>query len=172
MTLTNSYNAISERVSLADSLGGLQSHLFDGESRLTQLTSPANDVLGLAYDPAGRLTAITRPSGIDTAASYDVQGRLDSLTHGSGALTLASFTHAYDPVGNVTSIVELVQTRDFAYDALERLTAGGANGTAEAYAYDALGNRTSSHLSASHVVDDANRLSEDDAFTYAYDLNG
>ena len=172
VTLTNSYNAISERVSLADSLGGLQSHLFDGESRLTQLTSPANDVLGLAYDPAGRLTAITRPSGIDTAASYDVQGRLDSLTHGSGALTLASFTHAYDPVGNVTSIVELVQTRDFAYDALERLTAGGANGTAEAYAYDALGNRTSSHLSASHVVDDANRLSEDDAFTYAYDLNG
>ena len=33
-------------------------------------------------------------------------------------------------------------------------------------------NRTTSHLSASHVTDDANRLTEDDSFCYAYDANG
>ncbi len=33
-------------------------------------------------------------------------------------------------------------------------------------------NRTASHLSASHVTDDANRLTEDDSFCYAYDANG
>ena len=35
-----------------------------------------------------------------------------------------------------------------------------------------VGNRTASHLSASHVTDSANRLTEDDSFCYTYDANG
>jgi YD repeat-containing protein len=42
----------------------------------------------------------------------------------------------------------------------------------ESYAYDEEGNRTTSHLSASHTTDIANRLTEDDAACYAYDSNG
>ena len=42
----------------------------------------------------------------------------------------------------------------------------------EAFAYDPVGNRTSSHLSASYAHSSANRLLEDDAFTYGYDANG
>lgn len=40
------------------------------------------------------------------------------------------------------------------------------------YTSDPVGNRRSSHRSALHVHDPANRLLEDDAFTYTYDANG
>ena len=170
VTLTNSYNALSERVTLADSLGGSQAYAYDAASRLTQLTTPASVTVDLAYDPAGRLTSITRPNGVDTAATYDPMGRLQSLTH--GAPLVASFTYGYDAASNITAIAELGQTRNFVYDALERVIAGGIDGLTESYSYDALGNRISSHLSASHVTDAANRLLEDDDFTYSYDANG
>ena len=170
VTLTNTYNALSERTALADSLGGSQSYAYDGASRLTRLTTPASVVVDLAYDPAGRLTQITRPNGVNTTIGYDPTGRLATLTH--GAPPVASFTYGYDLVGNITSIAELTQTRAFAYDALERVIAGGLDGLTESYSYDALGNRVSSHLSASHVTDAANRLLEDDDFTYSYDANG
>jgi RHS repeat-associated protein len=42
----------------------------------------------------------------------------------------------------------------------------------ESYAYDAEGNRTASHLSASYTHDTANRLREDEDACYAYDANG
>ena len=99
-------------------------------------------------------------------------GRLAQLTHTAGATPLADFGYGYNGVGNVTQIAELTQTRNFAYDDLQRLTAGGTAAAPESYAYDPEGNRTASHLSASHTTDTANRLSEDDSFCYAYDLNG
>ncbi len=62
------------------------------------------------------------------------------------------------------------QTRkDFTYDRLDRLT-GAIPG--ESYAYDAVGNRTTSHRSSFHVVDAANQLLENEGFTYEYDANG
>ena len=42
----------------------------------------------------------------------------------------------------------------------------------EGYTLDEEGNRLTSHLSAGHVTDPANRLLEDDSYTYSYDLNG
>lgn len=42
----------------------------------------------------------------------------------------------------------------------------------ESYTLDEEGNRLTSHLSSGHTTDAANRLSEDDAYTYIYDLNG
>jgi len=43
---------------------------------------------------------------------------------------------------------------------------------AETFAYDPVGNRLTSHRSATHVYDNLNRLLEDDTFTYTYDNNG
>jgi RHS repeat-associated protein len=48
----------------------------------------------------------------------------------------------------------------------------GSAAEPESYDYDPAGNRTVSHLSANHTVNDANRLTEDDRYCYAYDLNG
>ncbi len=85
---------------------------------------------------------------------------------------MADFGYGKNGVGNVTQIAELSQTRDFAYDDLQRLTAGGTTAVPESYSYDEEGNRTASHLSAAHTTDTANRLTEDDQFTYVYDANG
>ena len=102
----------------------------------------------------------------------DLAGRLGSLAHTRGGIDLASFGYGYNALGSITQIAELAQTRNFAYDELLRLTSGGTAATPESYTYDAEGNRTASHLSASHVTNAANRLTEDDGFCYAYDANG
>ena len=175
VTLTSAYNVLSERQSLSDSLGGAWTSGFDPVSRLAMVTAPGGATVALAYDGTGRPTAVTRSNGIDTAASYDLNGRLESLVHGPLAAPVKAFAYGYDALGNVTQIDEDggALVRAYSYDALERLTAVTINGLpAESYSLDALGNRITSHLSASHTLDDANRLTEDDGFCYAYDLNG
>ncbi len=42
----------------------------------------------------------------------------------------------------------------------------------EVFSYDPVGNRLTSHRSATHTYDNLNRLLEDDSFTYTYDNNG
>ncbi len=106
------------------------------------------------------MTGLTYPNTVSSTLQYDLAtGRLSQLTHTAGATPLADFGYGYNGVGNVTQIAELAQTRDFAYDDLQRLTAGGTVATPESYAYDEEGNRTTSHLSAAHTTDAANRLS-------------
>jgi RHS repeat-associated protein len=110
-------------------------------------------------------------------AGYDAAtGRLASLAHVAGASDLSRFAYSYNGVGNIAGIAESgdigVQTKSFTYDELQRLTAGGTAAAPETYSYDAVGNRDVTHLSALHVVNDADRLLEDEQFTYAYDANG
>ncbi len=145
----------------------------DGAGRLTQLTTPAGQPIDLAYDPAGRITGLTFPNTVISTLQYDLAtGRLSQLTHNAGATPLADFGYGYNGVGNIASIAELSQTRNFTYDDLQRLTAGGTMVAPESYAYGPEGNRTASHLSSLHVTDAANRLGEDDQFNYVYDDNG
>ena len=69
----------------------------------------------------------------------------------------------------------MTRTRNYAYDAIERLTNVSVPGLPtqdEAYTLDGEGNRLSSQRSASHSTDAANRLTDDDDYTYVYDLNG
>lgn len=167
LLLSNTYNAISNRIQLDDSAGGTTQFSYDLANRLTRLVTPAGDTIDENYDPAGRLQQITRPNNIISDYSYDVQGRLSSITH-----ALTSFSYGYNALGNITSITEPGKTRTFTYDALQRLITGGTVTTPENYSYDALGNRIASHLSASHNHDMANRLLEDDQFSYDYDDNG
>ena len=92
--------------------------------------------------------------------------------------------YGYDDAGNRTQItysgqdLALNGTHTYTYDDLNRLTGAihpsGSQAWLpnETYAYDAVGNRTSSHLSSSYTYDDANRLLSDDSFTYTYKGNG
>ncbi len=101
---------------------------------------------------------------------------MDSLSHTLGANpSFASFGYTYNPVGNILAILDQVNpsdNRSHTYDALQRLTTGGTVANAESYAYDLVGNRTTSSVSNSHTHDDLNRLMEDDSYTYTYDDNG
>ena len=122
------------------------------------------------------MASLVYPNGVTTAYGYDANGRLAALSHTVGANpSFASFEYTYNPVGNILAILDQVnptENRSHTYDALQRLTTGGAIGNAETYDYDLVGNRTSSFLSSTHNHDDLNRLLEDDAFTYTYDNNG
>ena len=172
VTLTSTYDAVSNRIQLLDSEGGTTTLAYDDAGRLTQVITPATDIIDLGYDAAGRPTSIDFPNTVGMTAQYDIDGRLASLVHGIGAADLARFTYGYDAVTNVTSIAELTQTLSFDYDALQQVVSGGTVAIPESYAYDAVGNRTVTHLSASHLHDAANRLLDDDSFTYTYDDNG
>ena len=82
----------------------------------------------------------------------------------------------YDRIGTRTSLTDRLGLHQVGYDALNRLTSVDhplASGLVdEAFTYDPVGNRTSSHLSALHRYEAANRLLEDDQFLYTYDENG
>ena len=146
---------------------------YDLASRLTQLITPSGQSINLSYDPSGKPKQTLFPNDVVSDYQYDPRGRLASLSHtGAGDATLASFDYTYDPVGNILSIAEPARILEFTYDALWQVTTGGTATSPETYGYDALGNRTKSSLSATHVYDNANRLLEDDDFTYTYDASG
>jgi len=89
---------------------------------------------------------------------------------------VAPLSYTYDALGNRTSLTDRLGLHTYAYDALNRLTSADhplASGLPdEAFTYDPLGNRLTSHLSATHLHNAANRLLEDDSFTYTYVANG
>jgi YD repeat-containing protein len=104
---------------------------------------------------------------------FSLTGWLSDLAHALGAADLARFAYGYNAVGPITGIAEpAAEDRNFGYDALQRLVSGGTVTLPESYSYDAEGNRLVSHLSAAHVTDDGNRLTQDDQFDYTCDDNG
>jgi YD repeat-containing protein/YVTN family beta-propeller protein len=176
-TMTYVYDRNGNRTQLSGTIGGsgvLNTYTYDALNRLTRLTGLGGQV-NFAYDTLSRRTGMTRPNGVATTYTYDPASQLTSLVHTVGGVPIASFSYAYDPVGNRTSLTDLDGTHDYAYDALNRLTQAThpqpAN-PAESFAYDPVGNRTGSHLASSQIHDAANRLLEDSNFTYTYDESG
>lgn len=182
VTLDYAFDALSQRNRMSDSLGGITGYGFDPVGRLARLTTPANDNIDESHDLAGRLTGIAFPNGVGTQLSYDANGRLSGIGHvlgaDPGAVDLQRFAYTLDAAANPVQIAESSAAggarpaRNFTYDVLQRLIAGGTASSPETYAYDAEGNRTLSHISATHEVDAANRLLSDESFCYTYDANG
>ncbi len=141
---------------------------FDsGESHTIYRLSPAGDVTQLLGVPPARPTAVADSAG--NFFFFDSSG-LQRIP--AGADSPEPFLPT--PLDLVVQLLiepplPTLRARDFSYDLLDRLSSATPG---EAYAYDPVGNRTSSHRSALHVVDAANQLLEDDAYTYSYDPNG
>jgi YD repeat-containing protein len=89
-------------------------------------------------------------------------------------MPIASVT--YDLLGNRSSLTDRFGLHQYGYDALSRLTSVDHPLASplpdERFTYDPVGNRRTSHFSAQHQHDTANRLLEDAQFTYTYDANG
>jgi|GEM_PF-1737301 len=173
VTLTNTHDALGNRVSLTDSLGGTTAFSYDDADRLVGLVTPGGGSIALGHDADGRIESIAFPNGITADRRYDTQGRLSTLAFlDTGGAELLGLDYLYDPIGQIVSIAEGTRIRTFAYDDLQRLVAGGTEGLPETYSYDAVGNRVSSFLSSTYQVNAAHRLLSDDDFLYQYDANG
>lgn len=87
---------------------------------------------------------------------------LGSLNRNSSSAADRSYylsTYIYSASNRLTQAVQPDPV-----DPLQQLT--------ESFAYDPVGNRTSSHLATGQIHDAGNRLLEDSTFTFSYDANG
>lgn len=107
--------------------------------------------MGLRYDPASQVTNI-----------------LHQLTATSTQINKADY--GYNGVGNRESLTDRRGIQNFGYDNLDQLTSASHPllGTPQAFAYDAVGNRTT----AGNVTNLGNQLTADATHSYQYDDNG
>jgi len=90
-------------------------------------------------------------------------------------VTVGDHQYQYSTANQITQIAEPTNTKSYGYDAVDRLTSAVYTNPAqpnENYGYDGVGNRTSSHLSATYSHQPFNRLVSTASATYSYDTNG
>ncbi|MBC7367997.1 MAG: RHS repeat protein [Undibacterium sp.] len=176
------------------------SYDYDARSRLTTIdtkgSSPQSSRLSplasYAYDAQGRIAQLTRDNGVASTYTYDMAGQLTDITHASGSSVLARSAYTFDVLGRRTS-----QTREdgitetYGYDTTSQLTSAdyGVNSplakapdpvTRETFAYDALGNRTStsavggvpSPRVSTYTANALNQYTQVAGASLTYDANG
>jgi len=195
-------------------------YAYDREGNNTAITYPDNAQVQYLYDASGQIGSVQEKenggafSSIVTSFGYSPVGQVASIGYGNGVSTINTYdpnalyrlskkvtllpnaqhaqdlSYAYDPVGNITSIVDnsataAAKTTYYTYDNLSRLlTASTTNATTTpdykyTYAYDALGNITSGPLGAyAYTGNTGSNYADPDAptavgsTTLSYDQNG
>jgi RHS repeat-associated protein len=172
-TLQYTYDANGRRLRMTDSAGGTLNYAYDANQRLISMTDAGGDQFTFAYDAASRRIGTGRPLGLTTAYAYDEANRLTTVAH-AGTPGPLSFAYAYDRVGSRVTRADAAGVSSYTFDALARLTRAlpPPGITEEVYAYNAIGNRVSSHLSSAYTYNTAGRLTNDATFDYTYDANG
>ncbi|HKV29950.1 MAG TPA: RHS repeat-associated core domain-containing protein [Candidatus Dormibacteraeota bacterium] len=172
VSLVYTYDAAGRRLT-ATGPDGTASYTYDSRSRVTRVTDPRLGHFDLQYDSVSRVTSLTRPNGITDSYSYDANGRLAGIASTLGGTTIQNLTQTFDSNGQVASRTDAAGTTAFTHGADGRLVGVSAPGSAaQAYGYDAAGNRTSGPLSATSTYNAADELTSDAGFTYTYDTEG
>jgi YD repeat-containing protein len=147
-------------------------YAYDVANRLTTLTDEASQNFTFGYDIANKLISKTLPNAITTTYNYDGIARLTRLKHQSTTATLTDNNFTYNTANQINQVAELAQTKNFTYDNIDRLTAMTSGTANETYAFDAVGNRNSSHRSSTYGYQVNNKLTSTATATYSYDANG
>jgi RHS repeat-associated protein/uncharacterized repeat protein (TIGR01451 family) len=157
---------------MISSLGQVTEYSYDEAGRLDTVTGAPGRVFDYDYDAIGRPSSFTRPNGVIDTFTFTPGGRLDvrTSTHGPGVVD--SIDNGYDPSGLRSSLTDSDGVQTFGYDEIGRLEAvdrvTGAPLSDESYDYDAAGNRQSNGA----LYSTADRILEDQAFRYTFDLEG
>ncbi|MCH8990512.1 MAG: DUF2163 domain-containing protein, partial [Acidobacteria bacterium] len=178
VTVAYLYDKNGNRLTMDDGVLGITNYVPDLLNRPTSITAPGQAAITLGYDALSRRTCVTRPNGVDSTLLYDPASRLTSIVHGA----IASFTYGHDALSNRDSLAQtraaltVAPSLTFAYDAIDQVTSAThplpAN-PVETFTYDSLGNRLLRDGQVTNsVFDAANRLLDDEDFTYIYDANG
>jgi RHS repeat-associated protein len=166
-------NGNRARLSLNSSI--VATYRYDALNRPTKILDAASAAFTFDYDAADRLVQKKAPNNVKTSYQYDDLDRLTRLTDTKGATTVKDRQYQYNAASQVTQIAEPSITRSYDYDPTDRLTSASYTGSLqpnENYAYDAVGNRTSSQLSASYSYQPFNRLTNTSTASYSYDADG
>jgi RHS repeat-associated protein len=147
------------------------------------------------YSPMGQMTVQNNANGVDLFNDYDatLMYRLkQKQTKDSSSNYIQDITYAYDPVGNVTDIVDAStgigsKTSHYTYDDLDRLVDATVTGTGnsadytQTFRYDAIGNRQDQDGTIGYAYD-GNTITNSNAnphaattigsATYTYDAAG
>ena len=172
--VTYNYDANGNRTKLSLNNAVVGTYKYDAIDRLTKILDAAGATFTFDYDAANRLTQKKAPNNVKTAYQYDGLDRLTRLLDTKGVNSLADRQYQYNDAGQITQIAEPTLVRNFAYDAVDRLTAVSYSNPAlptETYAYDGTGNRTSSQNGA-YGYQKFNRLVSTASATYSSDANG
>jgi RHS repeat-associated protein len=175
-TMSYDYDAASNRTSFTDPQSGVTNYVYDTLNRLESLTDPQSQQFTFGYDNLSRRISLGRPNGVTTSYTYDNLSRLLSVLHKNPAQqVIDGATYTVDNVGNRLSKQNHLAgvTDSYTYDPIYQLTqVTRAASTTEFFNYDKVGNRTSSHLSASYTTNSSNQLTATASATYTYDNNG
>jgi RHS repeat-associated protein len=178
------YDPAGHRSRLVYPDGKAVGYAYDDAGRLSGVTDWLGQATAYAHDAAGRLTATTYPTGVVETRAYTGADQLLSLSAAKTGTTLTSFAYTLDDAGHRAAVQTPAGPEAYAYDALYRLTGVAyADGTTQAYTYDAVGNRlteaqggaTTSYATTSYAYDAADRLTSvtaGAATAYAWDANG
>ncbi len=171
--ISYNYDTAGNRTKLKLNGATYATYTYDAVNRLTSLKDSANLSFAYSYDAANRLTSRGAPNGVTSSYCYDDLDRLTSLMHNKGATTLSGNLYTYNDANNISSWTTQTAQRAYTYDTVDRLT-GVSNfeSPAENYTYDADGNRTASHLSATYSYQAFNKLTSTASATYTYDNDG
>lgn len=158
---------------------------LDAFDRPTSVDGPAIGAITSTYRSDGMPATKTEPSGNVTTYTYDAAGRETRRdTNGTGGVDRADIELAYNRAGQILSETSTITgdptngTTAYTYDPLERLTGFTRAGTATAYGWDKVPNRTSVQVGAGSPVtttyNAANRPQDQNgvANAYASDADG
>jgi RHS repeat-associated protein len=151
----------------------IATYTYDALNRLTKIAEGANKNTSYTYDASGKVLTRTLPNGVVAAYSYDGLDRLTRLKDAKGANVIGDNNYSYNNAGEIIQNLDQGGSHAYSYDLLDRLI--GANHPAtgnESYTYDAVGNRNSSHRSATYSYQPFNRLVANTAANYLHDNNG
>jgi RHS repeat-associated protein len=163
-------------------------YTYDAAGRLATAASGGLTTT-YSYDPASNMVQTTLPAanGHVEVRSYDRDGRLVETKTTKGTNTLVRRSYALDAVGNPLTVTDQANSvTTYTYDALDQVTkacyaTSSCQGATDfvAYAYDAVGNRTTETRPAgttTYVYNAADQLTSqaglNGALNFTYDARG
>ena len=208
-TLAYAYDQHGRTISETRTINGVTyvlAYSYDAFGRLSGMTYPSGRTIAYAFDALGRVSQVsTTPSGgaeqlVAGSIAYQPFGGVKSFTLGNGQtyirgfdqdgrvasynLGAQTFAIGYDAASRVSFISDTgnaANTNTYSYDNLDRLIGAVLPNLPFAYAYDAVGNRTSntvgSATDAYAYSATSNRLSSitpqvGATRTFSFDANG
>jgi len=181
-TTTYAYSTAGQLIGVAYPTGLVVTYGRDSQGRINQITSTKNNqtqvvASNIIYQPFGGVKSLTFGNGTQYNRGFDTDGRLAAYSLGAQTVNLN-----YDLANRIIAATDSLNNADsktYAYDNLDRLTAFTTPTTNQSYGYDATGNRISLILGANSysntIAPTSNRLTATTGPTpksFSFDANG